>query len=301
MGGNLMESRAELSFRIHGDSEVDANLLADILSNVAELTQEISRDQDPQNYAKMNVKAFNEGSFEVCFSAIAVAAATLIANPDYAIHFASYIMKLLVQCFELKKHLQGQRPARTEDRQDGNRYYFNNDGNVYIGDRGANVACTNIRVDELASGIAQRLSEHNPSVGFTLGTGNENAVFEPNDIVEIAKQFPVDGVPAPVTATHNGDLIICSANFSGRAKWQFDSGNRKFWATIDDDDFLDAFSDGQYPLKPNDYINADFQVTTEFDGTGMAQHKTARYIITKVHNGVQHDARHKQLKFADFD
>ena len=70
MCAELTKSESSLNFHLDGESQIDAKLLSRIINDFAELTQCAAKDIDHEAYLKMNVTAFENGSFNIAFSAV---------------------------------------------------------------------------------------------------------------------------------------------------------------------------------------------------------------------------------------
>lgn len=80
MEDRLVESIANFSFHLDGESSVDATLLANAISEMAELTKQTAIIENPDSYVRLKVSAFKNGSFEILFSTVCNAADSIISK-----------------------------------------------------------------------------------------------------------------------------------------------------------------------------------------------------------------------------
>jgi len=302
MGGKLMESRAELSFRLDGDNEIEAGLLSGLISDFASLTKAVALEQDRDAYLKMNVTAFRSGSFNIDFSAISEQAetiATIAASATTVVALASKVIDVVKGCFEVKRHLNGEKAKEIIDAGNGKIAVKNKDGAVLIAPKGSDVVQNNFYIDNLVAKISLGAQENNPNGGYTISAGECSTEFSPSDAAVISRAMPMETTSKVIASQAVADLQIRNATFVGRAKWKFYLDKKPIDASIDDDTFLELFYSGLLPIKPDDYITATYQVVTELDGNEMELTDTARYTIIKVHDGVKHDFSAAQVRMKD--
>jgi len=199
------------------------------------------------------------------------------------------VVSIVKGCFEIKKHLKGEKPTNVKDAGEGSVSIKNKDGNVVVVGKGATVVLNNPRADDLVSSVSRRAIEHNPDGGYSICAGGETANFNPSDADAIARNLPIDKTTRAIKSEGEGDLLIRNVPFVGRAKWRFTTDKRTFDASIEDDTFLDSFHDGLFPIRPDDFVTATYQVVTEVNEAGMELPETAKYTITRIHNGIKHN------------
>ena len=104
MGVKLIKSEDYFSFHLDGKNSIDAKILSELIGDIAELTKFAALEENPDAYLKMNVTAFENGSFQINFSAICEFAENLINNVLPLAEFASITISTVKEFFEIKKH-----------------------------------------------------------------------------------------------------------------------------------------------------------------------------------------------------
>lgn len=184
---NLIESRSQFSFKLEGENEVDASLLAKTIGDIAELAKLAANTEDPEAYIKMNVTAFKNGSFQIDFSAICEAAKTLFDKADKIAAFALSVVGVVKGIFEIKKFLKGKKPKAIKDESTKIISVEDDAGNKITVPRSSAIVINNVRADQLTINIASYMQEHNPNGGFTISTEQGDLRCEPEDVKQISK------------------------------------------------------------------------------------------------------------------
>ncbi|MVO16090.1 hypothetical protein [Parasedimentitalea huanghaiensis] len=63
-------------------------------------------------------------------------------------------------------------------------------------------------------------------------------------------------------------LIIGKPDFIGKAKWHFRHGKRSLQLRVEDEEWLEEFRAGHYPLKPGDALRVRLRTTHKYDVKG---------------------------------
>lgn len=84
-------------------------------------------------------------------------------------------------------------------------------------------------------------------------------------------------------------LTIRKPDLLGSTKWQFQHGKRRVNAPIEDEDWIDSFHAGDYPLKPGDALRVRMRFSYRYDAKGDLIDSDEK--IIKV-MGVIHSASH---------
>lgn len=110
MENDLIQSKAQFSFHLDGENEIDATLLSKTIADMAELTKLAAREQDPDAYLKMNVTAFKNGSFQIDFATVCQAVQNIYQAAPVVAGLALTVVSAVKGIFEIKKILKGEKP-----------------------------------------------------------------------------------------------------------------------------------------------------------------------------------------------
>jgi hypothetical protein len=292
---DLIQSQASFGFHLDGESEIDAELLADTIHNMAELTKEVSSQENPEAYLKMNVTAFKNGSFEIAFSAICQVANKIGQNPVTAATFAAAVVGTVKSIFEIKKLVKGEKPKSITEAGKDEIKVENNEGQSIIAPRASGSVLTNIKIDQLVVNVAQDVKQHNLNGGFTFSTSNGNLDCSADDVRNISKALPIDEESICKRFRFEADLPIKKADFLGISAWEFKYKDHTMKATINDDEWVAEIHNGKQSIKADDYITATVEEYVDIDSVGKPIVGTEKYSIIKVHGGIWHNAEQLPL------
>lgn len=296
MEENLVESRSEFSLHLDGESEIDANILANTIRDMAEITKVTAHEVNPEAYLKMNVTAFKNGSFQIDFSAVCAAAESLTTAAIPAATLAATVIGGVKGVFEIKKLLKGKRPKEVTDEADGRVKIKNEAGEQVEVPASSQIVFHNERIDQLVVNISNYSQEHNQNGGFTINAGNESLRCSNFDIMEMAKPIPPENeITTCVRSRIKTELFIRKAVLIGNSKWSFEYGGRAIDASIDDEVFLHNFQLNE-SIRSGDYIEAMLEIYVDLDKEKNEIKGTEKYTVLQVYGGIRHGKDEAQVK-----
>lgn len=283
---DLIKSDARFSFHLDGENEIDADILCKLINDISELSKLTAADTDPEAYLKMKIKAFQNGSFQIDFSAICQATESLFFP---AIAFANNIVGTLQFFFQIKKFLKGKEQKSIIENDEGivieNQY-----GEIISGPSQGKLVFKDSRIDNLVCNITNNIQVHNPSGGFSFDTPNHRDYFNNSDMQYMGMDIqPEEETMCKKIIYRKKPLLIRTAVLDGNSKWTFKLENSSIDATIFDEGFLESIRDGLYRVKHGDYIIADIEALIDINEKGEMQNKKPKYSILTVYGGIRHD------------
>lgn len=287
MGVRLMKSQAQFSFHLDGGNTIDAHILSDIIDDIATLAKLTSQDIDPEAYLKMNVTAFQDGCFEIDFSAVCEFASGLFDFLKAAVPVAGGIVAALRGCFEIKKLLKGTAPKKVTPKENGTVEIENCDGEKIRTPKASAIVIENVKADQIIVNISSNALEHNPNGGFSIKDDLSNTHFSTKDIANMSKPLPINEIDVCQRNRVEAILHIRKPDLIGRSKWGFTYNNKAIEARLLDDDFLDTVHNGT-TIKKGDYINATVEIFVDLDRFGCPVPGSEKYSVIKVHGTIQH-------------
>ena len=217
------QTTASFSFRLEGESEVRAALLAQVLLGFSDSLFLLSKEYKEYEDSHLLVSAIRPGSVEIPFVAVMQMAQTVF---PFVAQNASTIVTTLKGMLEIKKILKGNKPKSVSE-DAGLVHVESPDGTQVTAPLGSRVVITNPRVDKAISSIGQASQLHNPSGGFWFLHGNTEEYFSSHDAQEIALAQPfAEMTDSRSSRSIRVTLPIKSPDLLGDASWQFRFANR---------------------------------------------------------------------------
>lgn len=287
MGVKLMESKSCFGIHLDGDSEIDATLLANTISDMAELTKSLAKVENPEAYVKMNVTAFRNGSFQIDFSTICEVSTSILNIAQGSTAFALAVVGIIKGCFEIKKHLKGSAPKAVTNSGKDSVEVENADGTKICVPKSSATVINDIKIDQLVVNISNNVIEHNPKGGFSFNDEKGTAHYSAEDVRAIAKSLPIEQKELCQRIKIEADLAIKKVDFVGNTKWTFVYGKKSIDATIADDNFLKTVHIGAITIRNGDYITATLEKYVDLDILGNPKAGTEKYTVIQVHGGIK--------------
>lgn len=270
---------ASFSFRLEGDSEIRANLLAQILSGFSESVFLLSKECSEFDGGYLSVSVVRPGSVDVLFT---VAGIAQVAFPFIAQN-ASTIVSSIKGMLEIKKLIKGEKPKNIESNvEDGYMSVEAPDGSKVIAPLQSRIVITNPRVDKAISSIGEAARIHNAQGGFWFSQGDEQEYFSSDDVQDIAIQQPnvENSTPDNIRSTRT-TLLIKSLDLLGGASWGFRYAGRTITAKIMDSEYMKSVHSGSAAYKAGDALDVELEITEIRSQSGEVLQE--RYVITKVY------------------
>lgn len=296
MGVKLIKSEDYFSFHLDGKNSIDAKILSELIGDIAELTKFAALEENPDAYLKMNVTAFENGSFQINFSAICEFAENLINNVLPLAEFASITISTVKEFFEIKKFLKGKKAKSIKVQEDGKVIVTSEDNNSMVANNSSIAILNNPHIDNLVVKITSNVSDNNSDGGFSFDTSSESIHFDKNDVSNMRKPLPIVEESIIKTTVILVDLPIKKADLLGYSTWSFIYNGKQIEAKIDDVDFLEKIHNGQFSIHGGDYITAELEISVNMDN-GVLDNSTAKYAIRKVKDGVKNDFKNSMKSF----
>lgn len=294
-----MKSESKFAFHIDGDNSIDAVVLSQIISGLAELTKFAAKEEDPEAYLKMNVTAFKNGSFEIDFSTICEIEDNLINIVQKGIPLAATLVGTVKGFLEIKKLIKGNN-AKDVKELPNNKIKVTSENNESIVVNKSSVAIlNNPSIDQVVVNISNNIYGHNPSGGFTFKSENGNTDFNNDDLINLGKPIPYSNAITYKEQTVKIDLPIKKADVLGNSAWSFIYDKKAIVASIEDYDFLKKVHIGDISLHAGDYITALLKIVYEIDENNLPIENTTKYTVVKVIGDIQNNKKFTlmQMKF----
>lgn len=294
MENELIESRAKMSFHLDGENEIDASLLSHMISDMADFTQIMAKEVNPDAYLKMNVTAFKNGSFQVDFSAVCQAAQSIFLTVGAAATIAGSVIGAVKGGIELKKLLKGEKPKSIKKLPDGKVEIESKDGDKATVPSASQTVIYNIRADQLITNISGYAKEHNPNGGFTVSDESGAVYCSTDDVMGMSKPSNIVETTTCQRSHTEVDMLIRKAVLEGSSKWGFDYNGRAIDATIEDEDFLLWFMENG-TVNRGDHIRATLDILTDVDPNGVAIKGTEKFTVVQVHGRILHSMEESKI------
>lgn len=283
----LIESKETLSFHIDGGYEIDAILLSKIINDMAKLVEYSGKEIDPDIFIKMNVTAFKDGCFQIDFSTVCLAAATLLQSVTSSINVAADTIDLLKTLFRVKTFLKGESPQSVEELNDSI-IITNSKNSTLEVSKHAKIVLNNCHIDNFISDISTCTRQHNSDSGFTLESSTGKESFNSEDIFNMSINLPENSIVTRQFQTIKTNLGILIADFSGKRQWEMSYKNERIRVTIEDSKFLDKIHNGKLSITAGDYINCTLEISIELDSEGIQKKDTLKYTVLEVYGDIYH-------------
>ncbi len=293
-----MENIAEFQIRFAGAlEEIDASTLVDTLGNLSVVIHEINDELQPHKSVRVTIKAIRPGSFDIFL----VIKDALIDNLGQyltrnGIDVTASIVLILWGLLEIRKHLRGQKPSKTEK---GNRetVLINADGDsISIKNEIYNIYAENQLIDA-ALGKSFDVLEADESVdGFEM-LEKAKLLFRADRKDFKALSCP-SVLPEKDTRILKEDAIlnVFKIVFEKGYKWQFYYKGIKIHAEIKDEAFYKAIDAGT-KFSKGDTLIVELEITQVFDKT-VQTHVNKEYKIKRIR---QHIARKPETQGSLFN
>jgi hypothetical protein len=283
MDVKLMKSEEKFALHIDGDNAIDATLLSNILKNMATLTKLAAQEVEPEAYLKMNVTAFEKGSFQIDFSAVCELGEDLIHHASEVTQLASVMIGTVKGFFEIKKFLKGKKAEKIEPVEKGKIQLTDNEGQSIVVNESSGAVINNYNIDNLVVNISNDISSNGK--GFSFNTSSGQSYYNTEDLQEIRKPIAIEDTYCK-KSTINADLLIKKADLLGNSAWSFKYNDKTIEARITDDNFLSSIKNGE-SIHAGDYITAKLEIMVDLGKDGLPLHNTAKYTVLKVEGGIK--------------
>jgi len=287
-------------FKIKFDGQqhqVDANVLISSLIHTTTVVQEVNRSLNSGKKIEIKVKALEPGSFLVHIELVEKAVDSLrnlLTREN--VELGAGIIASLVGLIELKKHLRGRKPKKTETKGDTTTIINNEGDTLVINNTTFNIYQHSPVVQDALSQNFDALNNDPAITGFEITDKDEKPYVRVarDDFADLAlkSESESEGDRQIVEAA---TLNIVRLSFEDNLKWDFYYRGIKISAKIADPSFYELIDKGEAFAK-GDTLEVELQVNQRFDES-VNTYITKTYQVNKI---LRHIARGQQPKF-DFD
>ncbi len=295
MEEKLIKSESNFAFHMDGENYIDAEVLSNIIKDIADLTKIAAKSEDPEAYLKMNVTAFKNGSFQIDFSAICENCETIFNLAKDGAGFAVTLVTIIEGFFKIKKHLKGETPKKIEELDNNKIQITNNEDSNITVIKSSDIILNNSTVDQLIINISDNVHKHNPRGGFSIERDGDVCYFDNEDMKNLSKPISTTEINSYKEVTLRADLPIKKADLLGNSVWNFIYRNRVINATIEDEDFMEKVHFGKISVHAGDYITADIKIICQIDSDGNPMEDTLKYNVVKVVGDIKNDIKYRQF------
>lgn len=247
-------------FSFDGKNEIEAALLGRTLSNISFIVSQIVEDEPTKPEYSLKVKTFKKGSFciEFGFALIALGQATQMAGIS-SLEQAANLFTIITGMLDIKSRLKGEKPKSVnEDLNNGHVQVIASDGTEVIAPLGSRIVITNPQVEKSISELAENARLHNPNGGIKLIRGQEEHVYNQEQIQDISlTTHDVEYKNTSTTREQRVALPIKKPDLLGNGAWTFKYGNRAITASINDSQFMTSVHNGTTSYKAGDKLDVD--------------------------------------------
>ena len=187
------------------------------------------------------------------------------------------ISQLLVEGINLTKHLAGFKPANVENGRNGTVEITNNHGDVAVYNINAQNLVLNLGgANDVERFIGQPLQKEANVFDFLSQKKKLLSITRKESL----KIKPLSVAESLISHEYEQWLMLVRPVLEGIGKWHFSDGTRRFFASIEDKEFLQQVHDGFISFSNGDEIFALLRAEQVREGGKLS----ARYSITKVIN-----------------
>lgn len=284
-------STANFSFSFEGSNEIDASNLAMGLSALNSLVIETQETSYPDSTCNLKVKASREGSFEVDLSVLALTAISMFSPEN--INYAANITKLILQFFDIKKHIGNKKPKVTKHTD--KTIVENATGQIEEYSDKAYSFFANAKIETAIVQIVEAGQKAPDVTGLNLRL-DDGEQFSIGKTEFENMNIPVIGdmdVPTQTIASTD-TFYIKQATVLGDAQWVL-MKERPLHAKMLDTNWLDEYRKGKHPIIPGVRIRADMVTVLQIGENGFPIEGKATHEIIKVHDTI-YPEEHKQME-----
>ena len=278
----VIKSEAKAGIHVHGDNEIDAIILSNTIKEFATITKETALYIDPDAYVRINVTAFNNGSFEILFNAIVEAQNKISFEQVSAVtSMAATTITAVKGIFDIRKLLKGEKPKSVTEN-NGQIIVENNAGNIVQAPHASKIVLDNSVVDNSVTNITYNLMQHHSSSGFSFIANDVETEFTQQDVKDM-----VSGLPRTETSTRKHivtreTLIIKKPDMMGLSAWDLHRDGKTIKAKINDEAWLESIKHREHLFGYGDAIEVDLETDVLLDEIQRPIPNSERYTVNNV-------------------
>lgn len=277
LDANVIKQKYSFVIKLSGENEVPIDLLCTTLNEFNNLTSYAKKNDCIYNY---NVVATNQGSFEVAMAGFATVAVTMFTTEN--INYIKSSLSLIKEWFDLKKHLDGNKPKSVTRSDEGVRIE-NTKGDVIMTSNEGARYLENAKIDNSIVNIVNGVYNDNRQFITILGEKREQILNVEHDDYENLSR-PISITPECELYINHIDtnLLVNKATLNGDAMWDF-YFNKNIHAKIEDENWLIDFKLYKYSITSGVQFKVTMRTETQRDKDGTPLESTTKYYIEKVH------------------
>lgn len=265
--------------------QIEANTLISNLIHFTTVVHEINSEINNGEKVVINIKAHQEGSFEVLLNIakdVANASQTLFSVAS--IGYISDLIDVVGGVYNAYSFLKGEKPKSVESAEGGIVKVETNNGNInYFDFRVVNIVEGNQTVrGAISKGFDALNSDLNVS-GLEFIRDGENILNVPrNEFSQLAAADDNGDLQKDerIELDNNAMLRIVRLSFEPKMKSDFLYGGNKITAWIADDEFYKELDKGE-PIRKGDVLQAEIEIKQQLD-TSLDAYVNKSYKVTKI-------------------
>ncbi|RNC63148.1 MAG: hypothetical protein AWM53_01533 [Candidatus Dichloromethanomonas elyunquensis] len=255
------KTTSNFSYKLEGDSQIDAETLAIVLSNTVHSLQYINSKENSDAFVRVNVNCLESGSFVINLTAITSMIPTLL-NGNYS--YAKSLLDILIDCFKIKQFLKGEKPKEINNgtiiNASGESRVFNIPAlNIYINDP---------KIDSDIGEIFEALGKDKNKKALIVKHNNDEKLRVEQSEYEMMKSPIISSEIINNLQTKIqeviADLLVKKVDFVGNSQWEF-IYNKNINASIMDLEWLDTVKKGKVKLYAGVSLKVKLRVEVDYD------------------------------------
>lgn len=280
---DLLHQEYEFSIRFLGENHISLDLLSTELTSFNELIHQSVREKYHYEYRVISSK---QGSFELDIVGIATVATSMVTPQN--IEYIKTSLQTIKEWFEIKKHLNGQKPKKIDPSSDkiivenskGDVMIVSNEGARYF--ENANIQNSIIH---FSSGLAQYGRS-----GFCMSGKDGEPFFniEKDEYENLSEEIDLENPENKYIQHIETNLLVNKIALVGSSKWEF-YFNKAIQAKIEDEEWLENFKKHRFAVTADIQLKVSMRSECSRDKSGNPVENTTKYYIEKVHKIIYPD------------
>lgn len=291
-------AKYDLSVRYYGDALEDNSIpikeLAPSLLSLSEAFQEIQTIVNPnEEQLSLDIKATEKGSFIIDLILVNgkdfLNQAVSFLNGDETKAFSSLVMyvKTFVGSVNFIKKLKNTTVDKSEDSTDGKVKITFNDGTTIEIPKESIEATKSIEFRKSMNQVIKPLQSNGIEGIDFYHEKSETVKIEKND----ASAFEVPEIEDKELETSETEVYLQILNVAfEHGKWRFSNGSNTFYASIEDEDFIDSVKKNQQQFGSTDTLKVKLRTTQSLDKERKLK---SEFVVLEV---LEHNKGSKQLE-----
>lgn len=290
-----MPDKEDMLIKFDGQThQIEANTLINSLIHFTTVVHEVNNSISNGEKVVVNIKAHNEGSFEVLLNIakdVANAAQTLFSITSMG--YVAGLIDAVSGVYSAYQFLKGDKPKHIESIGNGMVKVENNNGNInYYDQRVINIVQGNQVVRGAISQGFDTLNDDLNVTGLEFVKGGKNLLeVQRDEFPTLAAGNSHDELQKDerIETQHGAMLRIVRLSFDPRMKSDFLFAGNKITAWIADNKFYEDIDRGE-PFRKGDVLECDLEIKQQYDPT-IDAYVNKSYKLIKID---QHHPRSEQ-------